>query len=119
MEMELKFKSISARWFINVFAVMAGIILVAVVISCILINSLYVERVRGLASEYVQGFSALSIADSDTFADSARTYAEQFEHKDKVEVQIIDSDGKIIVTTMGFAPSVDNMPDYMSALKSA
>ncbi len=119
MEMELKFKSIGTRWFVNVFAVMAGIILVAIIISCILINSLYIERVRGIASEYVQSFSALSIADSATFADSARTYAEQFEYKDKVEVQILDDNGRVIVTTTGFAPTESDMPDYAAALKSS
>ncbi len=119
MEMELKFKSIGTRWFVNVFAVMAGIISVVVIIACILINSLYIERVRGMASEYVQSFSALSIADPITYADSARTYAEQFEHKDKVEVQILDSSGTIIVTTTGFAPTETDMPDYAAALKSS
>lgn len=118
MEMELKFKSIGTRWFVNVFAVFAVVITIICIVCCVAVNSLLIERVRTSASEYAQSFSVLAIVDEENFNESARRYAQEFEHKDKIEVQIIDKYGTVFVTTNGFEPITEAMPDYESAKSS-
>ena len=116
MEMELKFKSIGTRWFVNVFAVFAAVITIVCVVCCVAVNSLLLERVRASASEYAQPFSVLAQVQEKDFIESARRYAQEFEHKDKIEVQIIDKNGNIFVTTNGFEPITETMPDYEAAV---
>jgi signal transduction histidine kinase len=116
MEMELKFKSIGTRWFVNVFAVFAAVITIVCVVCCVAVNSLLLERVRASASEYAQPFSVLAQVQEKDFIESARRYAQEFEHKDKIEVQIIDKNGNVFVTTNGFEPITETMPDYEAAV---
>jgi len=116
MEMELKFKSIGTRWFVNVFAVFAVVITIICVVCCVAVNSLLLERVRTSASEYAQPFSVLAQAQEKDFIESARRYAQEFEHKDKIEVQIIDKNGNVFVTTNVFEPITETMPDYEAAV---
>ena len=118
MEMELKFKSIGTRWFVNVFAVFAVVITVICIVCCVSVNSLLLERVRTSASEYAQPFSVLAVVEEKSFTESARRYAEEFEHKDKIEIQIIDKNGNVFVTTNGFEPITEEMPDYAAAVSS-
>ena len=59
MELEIKFKSISERWFANVFLiVMALVVLVAVLLSAFL-SAFYLERVKNLGNDYAYDFSVL------------------------------------------------------------
>ena len=116
MEMELKFKSIGTRWFVNVFAVFAAVITIVCVVCCVAVNSLLLERVRASASEYAQPFSVLAQVQEKDFIESARRYAQEFEHKDKIEVQIVDKNGNVFVTTNGFEPITETMPDYEAAV---
>ncbi len=116
MEMELKFKSIGTRWFVNVFAVFAAVITIVCVVCCVAVNALLLERVRTSASEYAQPFSVLAQVQEKDFIESARRYAQEFEHKDKIEIQIIDKNGNVFVTTNGFEPITETMPDYEAAV---
>lgn len=118
MEMELKFKSIGTRWFVNVFAVFAAVITIVCVICCVTINSLLIERVHAAATEYAQPFSVLALVEESAFVESARRYAEEFEHKDKIEIQILDKNGNVFVTTNGFEPVKEDMPDYEIAVNN-
>jgi len=103
-EFELRFKSIAVRWFINVFLIVAAVVTVAAVIFCAFLSSMYTERVRALGDDYAYDFSALSKTSVYTFEDTAVKLSETFAHKDKIEVQVMDRRGKMIVSTTGFAP---------------
>jgi signal transduction histidine kinase len=52
------------------------------------------------------------------FEAHAREFVENFEDKEKMEVQIIDSSGNVLVSSTGFAVTAGTMPDYETALKS-
>lgn len=115
MKLEIKFKSIAVRWFLNTFLIIAVAILAVSVAFCLLFNSLYLERIESLANDYSYEFTALSNTSEATFADSAFNIAGEFQHKDKLEVQVIDSDDQIIVSTTGFQFKGDKMLDYFAA----
>lgn len=118
MNFELKFKSIAVRWFINVFMIAAIIVTVFAITFSAFYSTMYTERVKTLAAGYAYEFSTLASADADTFEDAAVALSDAFEYKNKIEVQVIDSDGDVIVSTTGFQPADDPMNDYEKALKA-
>ena len=118
MDVEIRFSSISRRWFFKVLLPMVVFIVVVSTAICLFVRSYYIERVRDTAQEYANSFSLLATNDKDIFASSAREYCEQFEHKHEVEIMVLDSDGKIIVSTSGFQRVITKMPDYYEAVKT-
>lgn len=113
MELEIKFKSVAWKWILNVFLVMLLVIVVLEALFCVLIHAYFVNKVKSTAEEYAQSFVyTLSDVPAEEFFTIARNYCEKFEHKDKLEVQVLDKDGKIFVTTTGFIPENPETPEY-------
>lgn len=115
MQFELKFKSIAARWFINIFLLVAIVISAAAIAFSALCNAIYVERIEALANDYAYEFYALSGSNRMTFNDSAIDIAGSFKYKNKLEVQVIDSNDNLVVSTTGFNSPDQAMPDYYKA----
>ncbi len=115
MRLDIKFKSITYKWFFNIFLVIALAACVAAVAFSSLYNSLYSEKIESLAVDYSDEFSVLSNTTHKTFTDTAISIAGNFKYKDKIEVQVIDSYGRVIVSTTGFSADVGEMPDYIKA----
>lgn len=118
MELEIRVskKSIAKQWFFNVFLVMAAVVSVLLILVCIVIQTRYYNSVYEAASGYCKGLSLLATSDAASYPAVAKQYVEQFEHKDKIEIQIIDRNGKVIITSNGFSPTTEPMPDYEQAL---
>lgn len=114
----LRPNGITRRWLYNVLSLVAIIVIVIEILIGIFIRTYYYEMARTSANELCQGFSLLATVSKSDFRASARQYIENFEHKDKLEVQIIDSDGIVIITSNGFEPGSPNMPDYNTAKNS-
>ena len=94
------------------------LIVCAVVIAFIAVfNSVYTERITMLANDLTYEFNSLSGTTRATFRDTAIDLAENFSYKTKLEVQVIDRSDNIIVTTTGFQPTDQKMPDYEMAKK--
>lgn len=118
MQLEIKFKSIAMRWFVNIFLVVAVVICtVAVAFSAIFYN-VYTVRMEDLANDYAYEFYALTGTNKVSFKDTAITIAGEFKYKQKIEVQVIDSEGEVIVSTTGFRSEDGEMPDYLEAKKN-
>ena len=118
MQLEIKFKSIALRWFFNIFLIVAIVVCTVIIALSALVSSLYNERIATLADDLTYEFNSLSTVSGMNFRDTAVELAENFPHKTKLEVQVIDKDGDIIVTTTGFNPTEQKMPDYEKAKKS-
>ena len=118
MDFELKFKSIAVRWFIEVFLIIFAIVFIAAIAFTFFFNTLYTERVETLGNDYSYEFSSLSGANKATFADAAVKLSDSFQHKNKMEVQVRDSTGRMIVSTTGFLPAEQLMTDYEQARTS-
>jgi signal transduction histidine kinase len=114
----LKIKGVTRRWALNVMSVVVAVTIVVEIALSVFVVSFYNETARSRANELCQGFSLLATVSASDFPAKARQYIENFEHKDKIEVQIIDSKGKIIITSNGFDPGTPKMTDYENALKS-
>ena len=110
-----KIKGVTKRWLVNVMSVVVAVVVIVEIVLGIFVQTYYNETARSRANELCQGFSLLATVSPSEFPAKARQYIENFEHKDKIEVQIIDSKGKIILTSNGFDPGTPKMPDYESA----
>ena len=116
--LNLKIKGVTKRWVVNVMSVVVAVVVIVEIVLGIFVQTYYNETARSRANELCQGFSLLATVSSTDFPAKARQYIENFEHKDKIEVQIIDSKGKILITSNGFDPGNPQMPDYESAKAS-
>lgn len=114
-----KIGSVTRRWMLNVLTVVAAVVLITEIVVLILVQNVYYSGVRAIAEEYIQPFEKLAIAPKEEFYDKARAMIKSFQYTDRIEVQIIDRNGYMVISTRGFAPSETTMPDYTAALKSA
>lgn len=103
------FKGITGRWILNTFSVILAII-VAIAISLVfLVTYLFQTSVeQSLAStesELSLVFPGYSSDSSTAFASAARDYVENFKKKEQMEVMVINSNGRTVMTSTGFIPS--------------
>ncbi len=115
MQLEIKFKSIAVRWFFNMFLIVMLVVSAVVIAFSAVLSSLYTERIETLANDITYEFGALSNSTVATFKDTAIEIAENYNYKTKLEVQVIDKKGNVVVTTTGFQPTDQSMPDYKAA----
>ncbi len=119
-----KFKGITKRWYISSFGIIAFLFFITVIVSSVALRSYYYESVAMTlethANDNVTSFFNLYIGGTDErFRSGARTFVENFEDKDKMEVWVIDSHGEPIISSNGFQPnSNESMPDYDNAYTS-
>ena len=118
MQLEIKFKSIAVRWFFNMFLIVVLIVSTVIVAFSVFLNSVYTERMQVMADDLTYEFNSLSSVSGAGFKDKAVELAGDFESKTKLEVQVIDRHDNIVVTTTGFQPSDQRMPDYERAKKN-
>lgn len=120
MEFPVHVSGITKRWILNIFLVTFCAVIALVTLFCVLFSQYYYEAVRSVSYEYASGFSVLSSVAPEKLVSAAKEYTENFENKDKIEVQIISNTGTVIATTSGFLPdNAQSMPDYEQALTSS
>lgn len=116
---KIKIGSITRRWLLNVLTVVIAAVLVTELIVLILVRNIYYNGVRAVADDAVKPFEMLAVASQEEFYGKARAMIKNFQYKNRMELQIIDRNGYMVISTHGFAPSETEMPDYTQALKSA
>ena len=118
MKLKLHFKSVAMRWFFEVFLIVFLAVVVVAVALSVFLRSVYFERVRSIAEEYAFEFRALESSSGDSFFDTAMQLADTFAHKDKIEIQVFDKDGRPRISTTGFEPSLTKPREFDSAVSS-
>lgn len=112
------FKSITIRWLLNVYLIIvAAVLTIAIIISALFV-SLSFNSVQSQATDYAQEFENLSATNRENFYDAAINLSENFEYKDKIEVQVINASGQTIVSTTGFLPSDQTDNGFKNAVDS-
>lgn len=118
----MKFLGITKRWFLNVASI---VIVILIAVSFALLFSLR-SYYYGVASMALDSYSADEIAStfnlyadssSSGFENAGRNFIDSFPDKDIMAVWIIDSNGKVILSSSGFEIKGDvEMPDYIEAV---
>ncbi len=117
MDIEIKFKSVAWRWALNVLLIMFLIVVAVEIMVCVFIRSYYHSQAKNVAEEYASSFvTPISYCLPENYEATARDYCEEFLHKDKLEIQVLDSKGNLLISTTGFSQAPSSMPDFQNAL---
>ena len=115
MKKPFHFKSIAMRWLFKVYLIIALAVVAIAVILAALFTNLIFNSVQSQATDYAQGFDSLSSANAENFYDLAIALSDNFGYKNKIEIQVLGSDGKLIASTTGFQPSDSVTEEYNRA----
>ncbi len=117
------FKGITKRWMLNTLSVILTIIISIVVCLIFVVTYLFQSSVEqslsSTSSELSLVFSGYTSDSSTSFSSAARDYVENFKKKEQMEVMVINSAGRVVMTSTGFIPSDDTMlTDFEQAVQS-
>ncbi|MCI6824917.1 MAG: HAMP domain-containing histidine kinase [Ruminococcus bromii] len=114
------FKGITKRWILNTLSVILTIIILIVVGLIFLVTYIFQNNVEqkltSTTNELSLVFSGYISDSSTSFTSSARDYVENFDKKEQMEVMVINSTGRIVMSSTGFIPTGDeHLPDFDEA----
>lgn len=117
-------KGITRRWMLNGLVVVLLLLLVFEISFMMVTRSLSYQSAQAnlhmRAAAYNQQIDRYREGNEDfQLESSARQLVEQFTDKEKMELQIIDASGHVLVSSTGFTPVETAMPDYTEALTTA
>lgn len=122
----MKLKGITKRWVTNTLLVTALIFFVVCTVSVTVVIGYYRNYVSvllsGYANENVTAFFKPYVDSAgDTFEVKSREFVESFGDNSLMEVQVIDKNGKVVVSSTGFsvAETFADMDDVQKAVKAA
>lgn len=117
-------KGITRRWLVNSLGLIL-LVLVALIVTLSFVVQGYVyngiqQKIKGRSDELINVFSGYGNKTPHNFSIDARSYIENSPNKESMEMMLINSEGKIIITSLGFAPDeTQSMPDYNLAINSS
>lgn len=119
----MRFKGITKRWILSVASIVLVILMVVSLFVFYLARNYYYgtarRTVENLTPSEISSVFSLYGASISGFEDSARDYVENFSNKNQVAVWVINSSGKVIITSSGFSISDDvEIPDYDLAISN-
>lgn len=115
-------KGITRRWATNTLLITALILLALVTTSILFVVQYYrsyvVSYISDYANESVTAFFMPYVdASGDVFEQKAKEFTDAFVDKSRIEVQVIDSEGLVVVSSSGFKnnESINDMKDVQQA----
>ena len=120
--------TIANRWFLKSFsAVVIVLVLLDIVLYCMFRSYFYSTVEQTLRSELnvistvlTRYYNSSSTGSGTNYSNEVRNTVESFTKKDRMELMMINSEGKVVITSSGFEPSNSyDMPDYDYAVKDA
>ncbi|HHV50692.1 MAG TPA: HAMP domain-containing histidine kinase [Clostridiales bacterium] len=115
--------SIMRRWMLSSIGIVLTLLLVFGTTFILSIRSYYYKSVEYSLSSRIEAFESVytrlfSTEPRNVNIDSlARQLVESFEDKEKLEMQVLNARGEVVVSSTGFDSNMDNS-DYYSALAS-
>ncbi len=116
MDVAIKVRAVTRYWVMNVLLLLTVIVLVLVVISIATVHNNYYAAFESYIDGIASSFDRLAVCESADYYTEARSLSTQFALKNRVEVQFIDTTGQVVVSTSGFLPADEAMPDYDKAV---
>ena len=120
------FKGITKRWATNTLLITALILLAVVAASILFIVQYYRSYVVSYLSDYaneavVTFFTPYLGANDEVFEQKSKEFTDNFSDKSRVEVQVINREGLVVVSSSGFKSdeSINDMEDVQEARVSA
>ncbi len=110
-------KGITRRWMVNGLGVIVVLLLIFEVAFVISIRAYYYQNVNqslSASAERLAGSLEMSLSDNSfDFETRAQEIVANFPDKETMEIQLVDAEGRILMSSSGFQPDNDaKMPDY-------
>ena len=114
-------KGIARRWLLNSAGVIILLLIALIaILSLVIRGSIYSgiqASLDGRSGELTNVFADYGRRSPAEFNAVARAYVENFPEKESMELMVFSSSGRILITSIGFAPDeTQPMPDYQAAL---
>lgn len=114
-------RSVMRRWLFSSFSIIVVMLAIAVTAGSLFMKDYYYNQVQQLIESRVSVnttyFASTSgVTGTKDFVNAAQSYVEQFDSRETMELQFIDKSGVVQVTSTGFEPRGESMPDYEEAL---
>ncbi len=114
-----RYTRIGKRLMLNAMTLIGAILLLLNITLGIAVNNYFYSEVGEILTAYAESFDSLSVVEKDSYEAQARQLAEEFNMKNGVEMQFLDQNGDIIVSTNGFLPEkAESYGDYDNAVTS-
>ena len=117
--------TIANKWFLKSFSAVLVVLILLDIVLYFVIKSYYYSSVESTLRGEVNVISAVltrqytGSGGSATYSAEIRRTIESFDKKDRMELMMINEEGRVTITSSGFAPAtVYSMPDYDKALAS-
>lgn len=115
-------KSISRRWFVNTIGIILVILIVFIVVLSMLVQSYLYSSISNIITGRIDELLTVLYPPggyTTDFSTTVREYVENFQDRDRMEVMGIDKNGRVFITSTGFAPNISQqMLDYQDAVSS-
>ncbi len=116
--------SIARRWIMNSVGLLLLIVVILVAALSFAVQGYVYNGIQsalnGRSDELTNVFSTYGRKSAAQFLSVARSYVENFPNKESMELMVINQSGKVITTSVGFAPDQsEQIPDYNAAVSSA
>lgn len=116
--------TITRRWLVNNLGVISIMLFAVVISGTVFVRSYYYGTARQYLTSRINMISSIlqrSYNDpAASFSAEVRSIVENWSEKDKMELMVVDSGGRIGLTSSGFVPeeSLDSMEDFGQAISS-
>lgn len=116
-------KRITKRWLYNSFLVILIVLSSVIIGFSITIRNYYynsvLQTLKTTASIVNANLNNYSEDNSADYSSNVRRLVEDFEERDHMELMALDKNGAVIITSSGFSPPAQVMPDFEMATVSS
>ena len=119
----MKIIGITRRWLLNSLGIILFILITLILTLSFAVHGYVYNGIQTALSsrsdELTNMFAGYGRKSPEEFSTAARNYVENFPNKESMELMVFNSNGKVIITSIGFAPDESQpMPDYARAHNS-
>ena len=119
---DYKIDGITRRWLIYIIGVIAVLFLLTFIISSVAVKNYYYNSVENIvssgASDSAISYFENNIENGNSLEESAAQFVDSYTLKKATTIWIIDSKGKVILSSSGFSVEDQKMPDYEKAMQN-
>ena len=113
---------LTRRWFCNAFFLIVVFLLALQLLFTVMLRFYYYQSaenaLEGRAQLHQRTMEVYWGADTLLSEEVSREIIANYSDKDKMELQVLDPTGRVLLSSSGFVPSVDRTPDFARALAS-
>ncbi len=119
MSLRVKLNGITRRWLVNVLAVVLSVVFIFILVLALLLSNYYYNTVDRYMTDTLDNIlSQYSGTSSDDYMENAYRFASEYTEKSKMEIQFINADGEVFVSTSGYIDGSSVQEEYDEASES-